>query len=318
MDIKSFSPPDSVPIIRKDGSIHPRWSTFFSRMSKNSNLAGDDSSDIRDGAFGGSFVSISQIFGSISRIKKHLFERKIQSISDAYQIQQSDSGVLADTTLSGFTVSLPDARKVRDITYFTVNVSGGNTLTVSGILSQTINSSPSVLIRRNKGLGLFRSDGSNWIYSYLPFGEDVYVESDSDGRAILEDTTEPTSPLSGVVLYSESGVLKLKNSSGSIVQVRTIDELTDLDTAVTGAQLNAKHLAGIVNTSTALGLTASATYSQSEAQSVADKLDELIEYFATLVGILRTAQILTSNLLTADTTSVTADSTSYTADATAA
>ena len=132
-------------------------------------------------------------------------------------------------------------------------------------------------------------------------------------KRVREETAGAVREINMVLERLGSGV---KAVEGSVSGIPTA--LTDLDTTVTGAELNAKHLAVVVNTSTALGLTASATYSQSEAQSVADKLDELIEYFATLVGILRTAQILTSNLLTADTTSVTADSTSYTADATAA
>lgn len=50
--------------------------------------------------------------------------------------------------------------------------------------------------------------------------------------------------------------------------------LTDLDTTVTGAQLNAKHLAGSLSL---LGQTISATYSQSEVQAISDAVDAIIQ-----------------------------------------
>lgn len=78
-------------------------------------------------------------------------------------------------------------------------------------------------------------------------------------------------------------------SGGTVPSIPTA--LTDLDTTVTGAQLNAKHLAGAASTSSVLGTTVSAGYVQAEVQAIVDKLDELIGYFAALVGILDTAQI---------------------------
>lgn len=87
-------------------------------------------------------------------------------------------------------------------------------------------------------------------------------------------------------LRTESAAIEFE-----VQQIEVPGALTDLDTTVTGAQLNAKHLSGEVGTSTELGLTASATYVQSEVQSIADRLDQLIGYFGDLVGVLNAAQI---------------------------
>ena len=86
--------------------------------------------------------------------------------------------------------------------------------------------------------------------------------------------------------------------------------LTDLDTTVTGAQLNAIQAwyAGIPEPAVSdLNQTISAAYSQSEVQAISDKVDAIL-------GALRAAGILIENLFTVDQTGVTVDSTSVTAD----
>lgn len=167
MGIKSFQPPDDLPVTENTNygtRIHPRWSRFFTLLQDNSNSGANLGDELSDQITGRLVPAISRLRGLCASIWAYLFERPIQTPTADLQLQEIDSGADVDASGGAVTITLPDAEKVRDRKYFVrKSDSSSNAVTVNTLLYQTINGDTSAMLAlQNTSVG-FRSDGSNWV-----------------------------------------------------------------------------------------------------------------------------------------------------------
>lgn len=86
-----------------------------------------------------------------------------RTVAGATLLRIDDSLVTADTSLSAFTVTLPDAVALdTNIIYIKAPSAGTNALTVNCLGIQTIDGSASVTLDQNNQFLIVHSDGSNW------------------------------------------------------------------------------------------------------------------------------------------------------------
>mgnify|MGYP003624326217 CR=1 FL=1 len=167
MAVKAFPPPDKILIQEtKNGrtELHPRWTTFFARLSGNSNRTIDLEGEVVDAIFAQLFPAVTSLRGRLSKVWGYLFERPMQSKSTAYTLQQIDAGVVTNTTGGAVTITLPDARKVKNRKYTVQKFdSSANAVTVATTSAQTINGDSTLVISYQDSAATILSDGSNWI-----------------------------------------------------------------------------------------------------------------------------------------------------------
>jgi hypothetical protein len=82
--------------------------------------------------------------------------------SEAYALTDQDYQVWGDTSLSGFTLTLPDARVVGDGKTYVIKNIGFNVLTVATTSSQTIDGSTTFDLTTQYESIVLTCDGSNW------------------------------------------------------------------------------------------------------------------------------------------------------------
>ena len=165
--MKAFQPPDGIPMQEmKNGRwrLNERWTTFFSRLSGNSNRTVDLEGEITDTLYAQLFPALTSLRGRLSKVWGYLFERPMQSKSTAYTLQQIDAGVQADATGGAVTITMPDARKVKNRKYTVQKFdSSANAVTVATTSAQTINGDSTLVISYQDSAATILSDGSNWI-----------------------------------------------------------------------------------------------------------------------------------------------------------
>lgn len=164
MAIKAFQPPDNVPVIRGDGTIHPRWTRFFARLTLNSNGGVDSLDEVTDSINAKALAAVSRLNGQLAGLHSYLFERPIQEKSSAYTLQEADAGVVADATGGAVLLTLPDARRVKGHVYWVQKSdSASSAVVVACQFGQLINGSATVSIDIERESAAFTSDGENWI-----------------------------------------------------------------------------------------------------------------------------------------------------------
>lgn len=174
-----------------------------------------------------------------------------------YTVTSSDSILLADASSNDVTFTLPTAVGItgRRYTFVRLNTSG-NAVTLDPNGAQTINGAATLDLISQYAAYTIASDGSNWyvvsdkaewggLSGTITDSAELMAELNSKltgvaddpapsfstnvdfnthelmqiGRTNLSDSSEPSTPASGGVLYAESGALYYKGSSGTVTMI---------------------------------------------------------------------------------------------------
>ena len=119
---------------------------------------------------GGQFVDengvpLARVMQWIESITGAVKPGDVQAKSTAYQLLGTDAGVICNTDSGSFTITLPDATKVKGKEYFVQNASTTGTVTIDTFENQLVAGSD--LIQTASTLPYsaphLKSDGSNWV-----------------------------------------------------------------------------------------------------------------------------------------------------------
>lgn len=160
---KAFQPNRDVPLLNSNGTMNPKWDSYFDLLRQNSNEDGGLVQEAIDAIYGLLSPSINnlsaQVFsqrkevqdiiqhvasllasvGSLNaRLSESTKARSIRAESSAYQMLDNDAGVKADASGGNFDVNLPDPTRNAGKEYFLTNSGGTGAVTLKPFASETI------------------------------------------------------------------------------------------------------------------------------------------------------------------------------------
>jgi len=166
---QAFQPNRDVPLLNKDGTIDPRWDTYFDLIRTNSNEDGGKAEEAIDAIYGVLVPAVSSLQSQIVA----LGPRTIQFKSADYTIIASDSGVVSTGDAE---YTLPDARISSDLNYFVESAGITTQASIVTEYGQTIAGGDALLIPGDNVFQVanVKSNGVNYV-----------LLSDRNGAAVI-------------------------------------------------------------------------------------------------------------------------------------
>jgi len=108
---------------------------------------------------------LSAVGGLAARLGELTKPNAIQFETAAYQLLESDSGVVGDASAGAFDVTLPDPTRTKDRDFFVQNAGVSGNVTAKPFAAESLSGAASTIILPTSPFtaNLFKSDGIDWI-----------------------------------------------------------------------------------------------------------------------------------------------------------